>query len=247
MKKALKITGYTLLTLIVLAFLIPIVFKKQVQALVKKEINKNLDAIVDFTDVKLSLFRHFPKATITIKGLTILGKDYYANDTLLASEKTEMTAGLFSVLKGKDIKVYGLYLQSPRIHLLVNQFGKANWDIAKASTDINNKKDTSASNFKLTLKKYQISDGFLVYSDKQANSFIELNGLNHSGSGNLTDDVFTLSTSTHALSAFFTQDDIPYLINTKTDLDADIKIDNKSNILSRTGIRVGIEGQARGE
>ena len=229
MKKALKITGYTLLTLIALAFLIPIVFKKQVQALVKKEINKNLDAKVDFKDVKLSLFRHFPKATITIKGLSIVGKEFYANDTLIASEKLDVTAGLFSVLKGKDIKVYGLYLQSPRIHLLVNQFGKANWDIAKASRDTSNKKDTSASNFKLSLKKYEIKDGFLVYSDKQANSFIELDGLNHSGSGNLTADVFTLSTFTHAASAYFTQDDIPYLFNTKTDLDADIKIDNKTN------------------
>ena len=229
MKKTLKIIGYTLLTLIALAFLIPIVFKKQVQALVKKEINKKLDANVDFKDVKLSLFRHFPKATITIKGLTIVGKDYYANDTLIASEKLDITAGLLNVLKGKDIKVYGLYLQSPRIHLLVNQFGKTNWDIAKASADTSNKTDTSASNFKLTLKKYEINNGFLVYSDKQANSFIELDGLNHNGSGDITADVFTLSTSTHATSAYFTQDDIPYLLNTKTDLNADIKIDNKTN------------------
>jgi uncharacterized protein involved in outer membrane biogenesis len=134
MKKALKITGYTLLTLIALAFLIPIVFKKQVQALVKREINKQLNAKVDFTDVKLSLFRHFPKATITIKGLTIVGKDVFAKDTLIAADKIDVTAGLFSVLKGKDIKVYGLYLQSPRIHILVKENGLANYDIAKKNT-----------------------------------------------------------------------------------------------------------------
>ena len=232
MKKALKITGYSILTLIALAFLIPIVFKKQVQALVKREINKNLNAKVDFTDVKLSLFRHFPKATITIKGLSIVGKEVFAKDTLIAADKIDVTARLFSVLKGKDIKVYGVYLQSPRIHLLVNQSGKTNWDIARTSTDTSSSGDTSASNFKLTLKKYEISDGFLVYSDKQANSYIELDGLNHSGSGNLTADFFTLSTSTHATSAFFIQDDIPYLLNTKTDMEADIKIDNKTNTYS---------------
>src|ERR1043165_7511205 len=70
MKKALKITGITLLTLLVLAFLIPVVFKKQIQRLVKKEINKNLVAKVDFSDVKLSLFRHFPRVGIVIKDLT---------------------------------------------------------------------------------------------------------------------------------------------------------------------------------
>jgi hypothetical protein len=36
MKKTLRITGITLLVLIVLAFLIPVVFKKQILALVKK-------------------------------------------------------------------------------------------------------------------------------------------------------------------------------------------------------------------
>ena len=40
LKKILKITGISFLVLILLAFTIPIIFKKQVQAIVKKEINK---------------------------------------------------------------------------------------------------------------------------------------------------------------------------------------------------------------
>lgn len=227
-KKSLKIAGITLLSLILLAFIIPVVFKKQVQALVKREINKQINAKVDFTDVKLSLFRHFPRATISIKGLSIVGKDHFAKDTLIAASKIDITAGLFSVLKGKDIKVHGLYIQQPRIHLLVNRFGKANWDIAKASTD-SSTTDTTASTFKLSLKKYKISNGYLEYSDKQSDTYTELKGLNHSGSGDFTADVFTLSTSTDALSARFVQDGIPYLTNAKADLDAAIQIDNKTN------------------
>jgi hypothetical protein len=229
LKKSLKIAGITLLSLILLAFIIPVVFKKQVQALVKREINKQINAKVDFTDVKLSLFRHFPRATISIKGLIIVGKDHFAKDTLIAASKIDITAGLFSVLKGKDIKVHGLYIQQPRIHLLVNRFGKANWDIAKVSTDSTAAKDTTASAFKLSLKKYTISNGYLEYSDKQSDTYTELKGLKHSGSGDFTADIFTLSTSTDALSARFVQDGIPYLANAKADLDAAIQIDNKTN------------------
>ncbi|HEX4875592.1 MAG TPA: AsmA-like C-terminal region-containing protein [Chitinophagaceae bacterium] len=229
LKKSLKIAGITLLSLILLAFIIPVVFKKQVQNLVKREINKQFDAKIDFTDVKLSLFRHFPKATITIKGLSIVGKDDYAKDTLLAARNVDLTANIFSVLKGKNIKVHGLYIQHPRIHLLVNKFGKANWDIAKASTDTSHATDTTVSAFKLSLKKYKISNGYLEYADKQSDTYTELKGLNHSGSGNLTADVFTLSTSTNALSARFVQDGIPYLYNAKADINAAIQIDNKTN------------------
>jgi hypothetical protein len=87
MKKTLRITGITLLVLIVLAFLIPVIFKKQILALVKKEINKSLNAKVDFSDVKLSLFRHFPKAGIVIDDLTVVGLDKFAGDILIAPKK----------------------------------------------------------------------------------------------------------------------------------------------------------------
>ena len=229
MKKLLKITGITLLVLIALAFLIPVVFKKQIQSLVKKEINKSLNAKVDFSDVKLSLFRHFPRVGIVIEDLSIVGLGEFAADTLISAKKTDGSAGLFNVLKGKDIKISGVTVESPRIHALVNKQGKMNWDIAKANTDTSSTTDTSASAFKMTLKKYEIENGYLLYRDEVANTFSEIYQFDHTGRGDFTADVFTLSTVTNAGSASFTQDGVPYLLNTKTDIETDIKIDNNTN------------------
>ena len=130
----LKITALVLIILMAAAFAIPFVFKKQIAELVKKEINKSLLARVDFSDVSLSLFRHFPKVSISIEGLTVIGVNEFANDTLLAAHGVDASVNLISVIKGKDIKVSGVYLQSPRIHAIVNKEGKANWDIAKEDT-----------------------------------------------------------------------------------------------------------------
>ncbi|MEO5948377.1 MAG: AsmA family protein, partial [Chitinophagaceae bacterium] len=229
MKKFFKITGITLVVLIVLAFIIPVVFKKQIQRLVKKEINKSINAKVDFSDVKLSIFKHFPKVAIVIEDLTIIGLNEFSADTLLTAKKVDASAGLFNVLKGKDIKLYGLFFESPRIHALMNADGKANWDIAKASSDTTGNTDTSASAFQLTLKKYEISDGYLLFKDDRANTYTELTELNHTGSGDLTADVFTLSTKTKAASATLIQDDIPYLSDAKADIETEIKIDNRTN------------------
>ncbi|MDZ4793777.1 MAG: AsmA-like C-terminal region-containing protein [Bacteroidota bacterium] len=229
MKKALKITCISFLVLIALAFIIPVVFKKQIQALVKREINKSIDAKVDFSDVKLSLFRHFPRVGIIIKDLTIIGSNEFAGDTLIATKQLDAAAGLFSVLKGKDIKVSGVTLESPRIHVLITKEGKLNWDIAKASSNTSNNRDTSASAFKMKLKRYSINDGYLLFRDEQAHTFTEIEGLDHNGSGDLTADVFDLSTTTKANSASFTQDGIPYLVNTKTTIETAIKIDNRTN------------------
>ena len=119
MKKFLKITGITLLVLILLAFLIPILFKKQITELVKKEINKSLTAKVDFADVSLSLFRHFPQVSIQINELSVVGTGVFEKDTLLSAENLHMSANLFSVIRGDNIRVKGLFVESPRIHAIV--------------------------------------------------------------------------------------------------------------------------------
>ena len=133
-KKMLKITALVLIILMAAAFAIPFVFKKQIAGLVKKEINKSLLARVDFSDVSLSLFRHFPKVSIRLEGLTVIGVNEFAKDTLIAAHGVDASVNLISVIKGKDIKVSGVYLESPRIHAIVNKEGKANWDIAKEDT-----------------------------------------------------------------------------------------------------------------
>jgi hypothetical protein len=227
-RKTLKITGITLLVLILLAFLIPIIFKKQITALVKKEINSNLVAKVDFKDVSLSLFRHFPRISIKLEELTVIGTNEFAKDTLLSTASLDASANLISAIKGENIKVYAVYLNSPRIHALVNKDGKANWDIAKASSDTSSAIDTSSSEFKMNLEHYEITDGYIYYNDQTANMSAEISGLDHEGSGDFTQDVFTLSTKTNAENASFFYEAIPYLINAKTDIETDIEIDNKS-------------------
>ena len=227
-KKILKVTGIVFLVLIASAFIIPIAFKKQITELVKKEINKNLNAKVDFKNVNLSLFRHFPRISISLSDLSVIGSGEFANDTLIASKSIDASVNLFNLIKGKDIKVYGVYLDSPRIHALVNKDGKANWDIAKETSSATVSGDTS-STFSMHLQKYQVSNGYLLYQDESSDVYAELFNLNHTGKGDFTQDLFKLSTSTKADAVNLTILSVPYLINIKTGIGADIKIDNKNN------------------
>src|SRR6187431_1985527 len=191
LRKTLKITGIMLLVLIAAAFLIPFLFKKQITDLVKKEINKALIAKVDFKDVSLSLFRHFPKVSISLDELSVAGINEFEKDTLISAKTLDASVNLISAIKGKDIKVYGVYLESPRIHALVNKNGKANWDIAKQTGDTTTSSDSSASEFKMNLKQYRISNGYIFYKDESSNMSAEISGLNHEGSGDFTSDIFT--------------------------------------------------------
>ena len=226
-KKILKITGISFAILILVALLVPILFKKQITRLVKNEINKSIDATVNFKNVSLSLLKHFPRVSITIKDLSIVGRHEFEGDTLIYTKKADASANLWSVIKGKDIKVFGLFLESPRVQLLVKEDGKANWDIAKASLDTSVSSDTISA-FKMSLRVYQVSKGHIVYRDDRSKTYMTLEEVDHIGSGDLTADEFTLRTSTLAESADFTQGDIPYLIRTRTKIGTAIKIDNRT-------------------
>ena len=228
LKKILKVTGIVLVILTAAAFLIPVLFKKQITSLVKKEINDNLTAKVDFKDVTLSLFRHFPKISIALENLSVEGTGEFAKDTLISAKTFDASVNFMSAISGKDIKIYGIFLESPRIHALVNKQGNANWNITKEDPSAATA-DTATSAFKMNLEKYSINNGYIHYNDETSSMSAEITGLNHEGSGDFTQDLFTLSTKTKAQAASFTYESIPYLVNAETGIDADISIDTKTS------------------
>ena len=186
-----------------------------------------MNAKVEFKDLSLSLFRHFPKLTVELEDISVVGINEFSKDTLIATKKLNASVNLLSVFSGNDIKIYGIYLESPRIHALVNKDGTANWDITREDTAT--KTPVSESAFKLNLQKYEIRDGYVLYRDESNKMSAEIFDLDHNGSGDFTQDIFTLATNTQASNASFMYADIPYLIKTKTNIDADIQIDNKTN------------------
>ncbi|MGN6164264.1 MAG: hypothetical protein ACTHOF_06975 [Flavisolibacter sp.] len=226
MKKVLKYTGIGFIVLLLLGFILPVLFKGKILRIVKAEVNKNLEAKVDFKDVNISLFRHFPKLSVALENVSVVGINEFNNDTLLSAPSVDASVNLMSLFSGKDMKIYGVYLNEPRIHALVNKVGKANWEITKEDTTIS----TSApSSFQVKLEKYAVRNGYIFYKDESSDMSAEINGLDHEGSGDFTQDLFTLTTKTKATSANFTYASVPYLIDAQTGINADFEIDNKTS------------------
>ncbi|MFT3947108.1 MAG: AsmA-like C-terminal region-containing protein [Agriterribacter sp.] len=225
-KKILKISGIVLAVLPVLAFMLPFIFKDKITGIVKTQINKNLNAKVDFKDVNISLFRHFPRLAVGLENLDVTGIEDFSKDTLIAAERIDVALNLMSLF-GNKMNIYSITVDKPRIHAIVNKGGKANWDIARPDTTTTAAEE--ASDFNMQLNKYEINNGYISYNDIPGNMSAEISNLNHSGSGDFTSDLFTLATKTSADAVNFTYTNIPYLVNAKAALEADIRVDNKQS------------------
>lgn len=213
------------------------IFKGKIVSLVKAEINKNINAKVDFSEVDISFLRHFPKVSIGLDKLQVTGIGYFAADTLLSAKKLDATVDIMSFIRGKDMAVNSIFLNSPRIHALVNKEGLANWDIVKQDTTA---MDTTSENkpFHLQLKKYEIVNAYILYDNRESDMSAEIVNFDHSGSGDFNADVFTLHTSTHAGEVTYTYGAIPFLYKAKTNVDADLKIDNTSSTYSFNNLSI---------
>lgn len=237
LKKILKITGITLLLLIAVAFAAPFIFKGKIISLVKKEINNSINAKADFKDVSISFFRHFPKVSVALEGLHIVGIDEFEGDTLIAAKEIDASLNLMSIIKGSDYKIYSVNINEPRIHAIVHENGKANWDIAKPDTAATTTSE-EAKPYKLNLQQYAIKNAYIKYDDAVGDMSSEIINLNHEGSGDFTSDLFTLKTSTKADKVNFIYTKIPYLSRVNTNIDADIEIDNKTGKYSFTNATI---------
>jgi hypothetical protein len=230
LKKILKITGISLGVLLVILFVAPFIFKGKIIAIAKEQINKNINAQVDFKDLSLSFFRHFPRVSVALEELQVVGTDVFAKDTLISAKEIDVAVNLFSVIGGKNMKIYSVNIDEPRIHAIVTKEGKANWDIAKPDTATapTPAADTAASPFEMNLQHYAIKNAYVKYDDAQTGMSTELVNLTHEGSGDFTSDLFTLKTNTNADAVTFVYGGIPYLNNTKTSIDLNVEIDAKN-------------------
>jgi hypothetical protein len=105
-KKILKITGIVVLALIISAFLLPLLLKGKIMEIAKKEINQNLNAHVDFKDVDISFFRHFPHVAAGLDNLQIIGTGDFSKDTLLSAKKIDVAFNFMSLFGNTEMKVY---------------------------------------------------------------------------------------------------------------------------------------------
>lgn len=223
-KKILKWSGISLVVLLGIGIAIPFLFKDKILAVVKKEVNKGINAKIEFSDVSLSLFRHFPKFSVRLENLKVTGIGNFEGIELLNTAGLDLNLNIMSVINGgHPYKIISIDLQKPKLHVIRTADGLANYDIAKPTAA-----DTEPSEFSLSLESYSISDGHIILDDQGANAYVELPNLYHSGSGEMSTDLFDLRTYTESSKATIRYGNLYSLSNATAKLDFTVNMDMKN-------------------
>ncbi len=228
MKKGFKILLIVLVVLFGAAIAAPFFLKDKIIAAIKSAANENLNATLDFKDIDISLIRNFPSVYLGLQDVSVVGKDEFKGDTLAAISLLSVKANLWKLIASGKTEVRYIGVSQPRIHLIALKNGKVNWDITKPEKPSATQESSSAFHF--SLKKYEITNGWISYRDDALNMSALLDNLNHSGTGDFTQDNFLLNTLTSIDKLTYTYSGVSYLLNAKVDMKAGLDINNKTSV-----------------
>ena len=251
MKKGLKIIGFIfigLIALILLAgILVPVIFKDDIKKAIDDAVAENVNAKIYFDTDKfgLSVFKSFPDITVTMDEFGVIGEEEFEGDTLAAVGSFRVVVDIMSVINGPQMKINGIHIGNAKINALVTKEGKANWDIAKPTPEV---EEEESEPFSLAIDNFEIVNANVIYDDQLGNMFAEVKNLNYNASIELG-ELYNLISSGGIEALTYKMDGVSYLnqakLNIKFDTEMDLnnmKFTFKENQFSLNDFTFGFDG-----
>ncbi|MCD9573434.1 AsmA-like C-terminal region-containing protein [Flavobacterium soyae] len=224
--KIAKYLGITFAVILALLFLTPIVFEDQIKEQIKKTANERLSAELNYSDVSVSFFRHFPSLTLTLDNLSLNGSAPYKNEKFITAKEVSFGINVASLIFSKSVKIDQIYLSDSFINVKVNPNGEANYNIYKSQAKTAEKKDSTDTALKL--ERIEILNSKIIYDDKSTKVHFDALGFNYLGKGDLNKAVFDLYSKAKIEKLNIIYEDEPYLMNKKVDADLITKVNINS-------------------
>lgn len=249
-KKTMKIAGITLGVILLLLLILPFAFQGKLAKLVKEEGNKMLNAQFDFRTLNISLLRNFPSASVSLEDFWLKGTGPFENDTLIQAGELTAAVNLFSLFGDGGYDISRIIVKDTRVHAIVLEDGRPNWNVMKSSPDAETPEDeTAQETFRIKLQKLSVDNLSVVYDDRQGGIFADLSRLEADCSGDFGSDrtVVDLKMETPSLTCRI--GGIPLLnkvsLEADMDVDADLaggKFTLRENMLRLNAIQLNLDG-----
>jgi len=229
-KKTGKILGIIVVLLFLVLLILPYAFKEKINKIAKEQINQNVNAVVNFDDLSISLLRSFPDVSVDLQGLSIVNREPFLGDTLADVGHIYVDVSLNSLL-GDTPKINSVRLADVYADIKVNKDSVANYDIAFPSEEKEVVEPTeSSAPFSVAITDYELENIHVKYVDEVSNMTALVVNFNHSGNGDLSQNILELDTHTNADAITFIMDDVAYLKDLHLKYDAKVGVDYDENL-----------------
>ena len=148
--------------------LVPLIFKDKLMGIAREQINEQLTAKVDWTDMGVSAFKDFPNISLYVKNLTVVTDTPFKGDTLARIGEVVIGINPMKLLNGKHVDINAIIVSKPYIYIRVAKDGNANYNIMRPdSVKTVDTTKTGGGSYSIGLKRFSIRNAYIVYDDKE--------------------------------------------------------------------------------
>lgn len=200
--KVLKISGISLGSIMLVLLVTPYFFKDSINSGIKEISKSYIKTELDFKDLDISFFKHFPNLTVTLTNSSVKSSKPFQNENLIDAKEIGLGVDITSLF-GDKIIFNKLYIENANIRMKIDSLGKNNFDILVAEED---SKEKNNSNLALELQNFKISNSNFLYDDQQSKTYLKLDDLTYDGLIDLSKDILSLNAKTEIRNTLFKVD-----------------------------------------
>jgi len=199
LSKILKISGISLGSIVLLLLITPYFFKDSINSGIKEISKSYIKTKVDFKDLDISFFKHFPNLTVTLTNSSVKSSQPFQNENLIDAKEIGLGVDITSLF-GDKIIFNKLYIENANIRMKIDSLGKNNFDILVAEEESKEKNDSKLA---LALQNFKISNSNFLYDDQQSKTYLKLDNLAYDGLIDLSNDILSLNAKTEIKNTLF--------------------------------------------
>lgn len=209
---------------------VPFLFKDEINAKIKEQINKELKAVVNYTSYNLSIIKSFPDLYFTLNDLTIVGREDFQGDTLANVKQIGFGLDLMKLIKKEGLEMKTIHIEQPQIlaYSMITSKGDtiANYDIFPTSEE---KEEDTTSLIDINVNEFTINEGKLFYKDFVTQNEILIKNLNLFAKADYIKEIADVETNLTIDELSFLSGKTQYLNKAKIDAFMNVEADLPNN------------------
>ena len=235
--KVIKITGISLGGIALVLYVSPYFFKEQINDGIKEVAKNYIKTEVDFKDLDISFFNHFPKLTVTLTDSSVKGSTPYQIENLISAKKIALGVDVKTLFEDKII-FNELFITDATINLKIDSLGHNNFDIIVPSEEVEKEEESSVG---LALNNFKITNSNFLYDDQSSKTYLKLDKFDYDGLIDLTDNQLVLNAKTDIKNVNFSFDKQNYVKNLplKGKINSKIDLNNLSFYFTENNLELG--------
>lgn len=235
--KVIKITGFSLGGIILVLYVSPYFFKDQINEGIKSIAENYVKTEIEFKDLDISFFNHFPKLTVTLTDSSIKGSTPYQTENLISAKEIALGVDVKTLFDDKII-FNELFITDAAINLKIDSLGRNNFDIVKPSDEVEKEEESSVG---LALNNFKIANSNFLYDDQSSKTYLKLDQFDYDGLIDFTENQLTLNAKTDIKNVNFSFDEQKYVKNLplKGKINSKIDLNNLSFYFTENNLELG--------